>query len=144
MEKNITIGKPNAKEIFYDDISKTERAMTDDEYYNFVKTSGKEIKSRIENEVMPKDLDAIEAKKEITNIKSDVREMVKTEMFGWGDFRISNEKTWMELKKNGLIQVPQTKIQDLRIDEKKVISFSEEDVAEINKRAMDFYSESVL
>jgi hypothetical protein len=142
-DKNITIGKPNAREVFYDDISKTERAMTGDEYYDFVKTSGREIKRRIENEVMPKDFDLKETKKEIDNIKSDVRRQLKTEMFGWGDFRKDNPKEWLTLKNNGAIQIPVTTAIEWITDEGKTKATKEE-MVKYNKTAMQIYSESVL
>jgi len=143
-EKNITIGKPNAKEIFYDDITKTERAMTDDEYYNFVKTSGQEIRRRIEEDVMAKNLSNKEAKQEVTNIKSQVRKQVKTEMFGWGEFRATDEEAWGILNDYGAIPVPQTSIQDVTISEKETYEFTEEDITTINNNAIKSYSKEMI
>lgn len=142
-EKNIMIGKPNAKAIFYDDITKTKRAMTDDEYYNFIKVTGPEIQSRIEGEVISKKLPDKEARQEITNIKAAVRAQAKVEMFGWGDFRTERPKDWETLKKNNAIQIPATTVIDWMTDDGKTKA-TEEEMVDYNDKAMNFYYDNVV
>lgn len=141
-DNNITIGKPNQKETFYDDISKTERAMTDQEYYDFVRVSGQEIKSRIEKEVIEVGLKDGEAKKAVSDIKSEVRQKVKTEMFGWGDLRMKYPNDWLLIKNNGALQVPKSS-EELLINDKKV-RMTEDQLKEFNGSAMELYRLSIL
>ena len=50
---------------------------------------GLRTKDRIMTELMPKDLTWEEISKEVDSIKQEVRQLVKAEMFGWGEFRLS-------------------------------------------------------
>jgi hypothetical protein len=116
---NVFIGKPMAKTPIYDDINKVERGMTDDEYYEFIKKSGQEIKQRITDEVMTKDLSEDDIKKEITNIKTEVRNKFKTELFGWGQLRQQNPSDWKLLRDNDALQVPKSS-QEITIGKDKI------------------------
>ncbi len=143
-DKGIQINKPNQKDNIYDDILKVERQMTDDEYYNFVFTSGPEIERRILTEVMPKTMNDEDAKKEADKIETAVKKQTKIEMFGWGDFRMANPEEWKILKDNGAIQIPHGSIEDVRIDDKTVYTFTEGDLQEINKNAMNYYAGEMI
>jgi hypothetical protein len=137
-DKNISIGKPDQKRIIYDDISKTERGMTDDEYYHFVKTTGAEIKERIENEVIKENLPDDDARKAVNQIKTDTRKMMMVEMFGWGDFRNDDPKTWELLKESEALQVPKSYI-DIKDDKGKKQRLTPEQLKDVNKEAMSIY-----
>lgn len=139
----INIGKPNQKTAVWDDIRKEDRSMNDDEYYNFIKISGQEIKRRIMEDVMPKIMDPEEIKKEINNIKSDVRQQVRVEMFGWGDFRLENPDIWLRLKQNNAIQVPATSRIEWMTDDGKVRA-TDKEMEQYNKIAMSRYAEMVM
>jgi len=139
----INIGTPDQKQKFWDDITKTERSMTDEEHYLFVLKSGPEIKRRIMNEVIGKDMSEEEIKKEITNIKSEVRKQLKIETWGWGDFRKGNSDKWDVLKANDAIQIPVTTPIDWMTDDGKAVA-TEEEMTKYNNRAMEVYAEYVL
>ena len=145
---NLTIGKPQAKTPIYDDINKVERGMTDDEYFEFIKKSGQEIKQRITNEVMPKNLSEDDIKKEIVNIKSDVRNKFKTELFGWGQIRQAHPDDWKLLKDNEALQIPKSSEEltigkeKMRIGEKGGVPSKE--LEDFNNTAMEEYRKRVV
>jgi hypothetical protein len=147
-DKNVTIGKPNAKQVFYDDVTKTERAMTNQEYYDFVKISGPEIKRRIEEEVMSKNISDDDAKKAISQIKTDVRAMTNVEMFGWGELRSKYPEDWKLMKNNEALQLPRSSQvivvgkEKIRIGEKSGVPSKE--LEEFNNTAMDEYRRRVI
>jgi hypothetical protein len=119
--------------------------MNDEEYMEFVKVSGRKIKERIMTEVVPKELSKEDNKKEITNIKTDVRRLVKEELFGWSDFRTKNPKEWQVLRDNQAIQIPQSSVKDVILgEEADKVKFSKEDIDEFNRRAMEFYAEIAI
>jgi hypothetical protein len=147
-EHAINVGKPNQKEKIYIDLEGIERGMTDDEYYNFVRTSGKEIKRRIMDDVMPKELSDEDIKKEVSNIKSDVRSKTKTEMFGWGDYRSNYPEKWNKLLTNGVVQVPPTSNVSWIGEDKKGNTVREtltdDEMKGFNKKAMEFYGDMAI
>jgi hypothetical protein len=143
-EHKINIGKPNQRTELWDDINKIERGMTDEEFYNFVRTSGTEIKRRIMEDMMPKELSDDEIKKESDKIKTEVRQNTKTEMFGWGDFRMANPEQWKILKDNNAIQTQPKTIEDTPISDTEMYKFTEEDVVVINNRAMELYTKEMI
>ncbi len=142
-DHNINIGKPDQKDSFYDDITKTERTMTDGEYFEFISKSGPEIQRRIETELMPKEMDDEDIKKEVENIKSEVRKAVKTEMFGWGEFRKAHPEDWQLVVKTGALQVPQTSLQPFVYNDER-IEFSKEELARFNELAMERYGKKII
>lgn len=137
---NIFIGKPQKKVSFYDGEKEIERTFTDEEYYNYVLTSGQEIKRRIMEEVVPKEFTEEQIKRETDNIKNEVRQKTKVEMFGWGEFRMSNPDKWKMLKENNAIQVPVTSPIEWMTDEGKTLATPEE-MSKYNKKAMNYYSQ---
>ena len=143
-EHKINIGKPNQRDLIYDDINKIERGMTDDEYFNFIETSGREIKKRIMEEMMVKELSNEDIKKESDNIKTEVRRTTIIEIFGWGDFRQKNEKQWDVLRKYNAVKIP-TKTPIVWLDENdKKATATEEEMEFYNNEAMKIYAEEII
>jgi hypothetical protein len=145
---NITIGKPQAKTPIYDDINKIERGMTDDEYYEFIKKSGQEIKRRITDEVISKNLPDDDVEKEITNIKTEVRNQFKTELFGWGQLRSEHPNDWKILRDNDALQVPKSS-EELKLGKEKMRIGSKngvpsKELEDLNSAAMETYRGLVL
>lgn len=138
----INIGKPNQKAVIWDDINKVERGMTDDEYYNFILVSGQEIKRRIMEEVMTKDYPDEMIKKKTDNIKTEVRNKTKIEMFGWGDFRMKNPEEWKIIKDLGAIRPPRD-YQELVIN-RKPVALDEQQLNDFNNLLMQEYTTKVL
>jgi hypothetical protein len=104
VKHNIWIGKPSQKTVqVYDDNINKERGLTDDEYYQFIRLSGKAIKNRIENEVMTKDLSEEGIKTAVDGIKTEERKKAREMMFGWGEVRMANPKLWSFLVDNDLL-----------------------------------------
>ena len=116
--------------------------MTNDEYYDFVSKTGMDIKQRIMDEVMTKDMPDDEVKKEISNIKADVRKRAKVEMFGWGDFREKSPDKWLKLKNNNAMQIPVTTAIEWMTDDGK-IKATKEEMVDYNNIAMDNYADFI-
>jgi hypothetical protein len=79
VENKAWIGKPNQKASFIVD-GDIERPMNDDEYYEFIKLSGKYIREGVE-ELMKEDLEKSEIKKAVNRIKENSRKTAKEELF---------------------------------------------------------------
>ena len=97
VENNAYIGKPSQKKlIVHDDIKKTDRFLDDNEYFDYIRLTGSAIKKRIEEEVMGQNMSPKDVRDAIDKIKSDERERVRVEMFGWGDFHMKHPDQWPE------------------------------------------------
>jgi hypothetical protein len=94
-------------------------------------------------DVVPKITDGDEIKKEVNNIKSDVRSKVRIEMFGWGDFRMGRPDAWLKLKQNNAIQVPATTAIEWLTDEGRTKA-TEAEMVKYNDTAMSNYADMVL
>lgn len=104
VKHNAWIGKPSQKSIqVYDDKIGKERGLTDNEYYQYVRLSGKAIKDRIVNEVISKELSEEEIKREVDGIKTEERKKAREMMFGWGEVRMANPELWSFLVDNNLL-----------------------------------------
>lgn len=148
ISKNANIGKPNAKDVFYDDVTKTQRAMTNQEYYDFVLKTGKEIKQRILDEVVPSKLDDEEIVKEISNIKTEVRNKFRTELFGWGELRSNYPEDWKIMKDNDALQVSKSTL-EVTVNEAKVRIGKEKgipskDLEMFNNKTMEYYRKEII
>ena len=118
--------------------------MTDDEYFNFIATSGPEIQRRIMEEVMTKDLPDKEIIREADNIKTEVRQTTKAEMFGWGDFRRDHEEKWKILKNNNVVKIPVTTPIVWLDENDKRVSGTEKEMELYNNEAMMIYADDVI
>jgi hypothetical protein len=147
-EHNLTIGKPQAKTPIYDDINKVERGMTNDEYYEFIKKSGQEIKRRVTEEIMTKNLSEDDIQKGVLNIKTEVRNKFRTELFGWGQLRHDHESDWMLMKNNDALQIPRNSVkitigkEKIRFGEEKGVPSKE--LEDFNNIAIEEYRKKVI
>lgn len=140
------IGVPDQRGDFcviYDDKLGVERGMNDNEYMLFVQTSGREIKNRIMDELMPRtDLTPEEIKKEIANIKSAVRKQTKAVLFGWNNTRKNYPLDWNKMVETSAVPVPAEMV-EVEVDDKKV-RLDEKQLDEFNEKAIDYYRQYVM
>lgn len=143
---NATIGKPRQNVPIYDDVNNIERGMTDQEYFDFVRISGAEIKRRIEEEVMGKGLPEKDAINEINNIKNEERKRTQQEMFGWGNIRMNNPEDWQLIKNNGAVRVTPSYVDVVLLinGKDKKVRLNPEQLKEYNNIAMEEYRKGIV
>jgi hypothetical protein len=142
-EHKIFIGKPDVKTLIYDDINKVERAMNDDEYYEYILKTGQEIKKRITEELMSQKLSDDDIQRDKQKIINDVHGKFKTELFGWGQLRHDHPDDWKFFRDNDALQIPHSSVQ-LKIGNKSERFGSDNGVPtseleDFNKHAMGNY-----
>ena len=148
INNKITLDKPDQNKPYYDDIKGVRRPMDDNEYYNFIRTSGQAIKQRINDEVIKPQLPEDEAKRVAESIKTDERKKFETELFGWGQLRSTHPEDWKVMRDNGALQNPITftKVpvgaKEQRIGTAKGIPTP--DLEEINNNAMELYRKLII
>jgi len=143
VNNNAFIGKPSQKKIkIYDDINKTDRFLTDDEYYDYIRLTGSAIKSRIESEVMGQNMKQEDVKDAVDKIKQEERKRVTTEMFGWGDFRMKHPDQWLVLRDKGGLQNPMAS-KKVNIGG-ELRPLTQEELKRFNEIAVEKYAEMVI
>jgi hypothetical protein len=140
------VGVPSQKDefcIIYDSEKGIERGMNDKEYMKFIQVSGTEIKNRIISDLMPRtDLTPEDVRKELSNIKSEVRKQVKATLFGWLDVKQEHPSDWKKMVEMNAVPIPQELI-EVQVDDKKV-RLDEKQTDEFNKKAIEYYRSYVI
>jgi len=145
LDNGTFIGMPNQKDqslVFYDDKLGVERGMNDREYMQFVQISAREIKNRIMTELMPRtDLSSDDIKKEITNIKSEVRKQTKATLFGWTTLKKDHPTDWNKMVEYGVVPIPQDAV-EVPVDGKKT-RLDKAQTERFNDKAVEYYRQEV-